>query len=346
METKLHRRKNKIYMRQQKEFDNTIGRSSLQPESGLQHNTSNQLRGSLLLFAAALIWGAAFVAQRIGMDYIGPFTFNAIRNLIGAAVLVPCIAIIRRVQRRQEADGCGTARKTVSTPQERRTLVQGGLVTGFFLCVASNLQQAGIKYTSVGKAGFITALYIVLVPLLGIFLKKKIGWKVWVSVFLAVAGLYLLCMSEKLTIGKGDLLVLLCALAFAFQILSIDHYAGRTDVVMLACLEFLVCGLLTTVLMFLFEKPAVSGILKAGIPILYAGMLSCGVAYTLQIIGQRDLPPAIASLIMSLESVISALAGWLILHQTLRARELAGCAIMFGAIILAQLPQKTDARQN
>ncbi len=345
-------REEQVSMGQQGRNKPGNGNESIQGEKG------NQLRGSLMLFGAAFIWGFAFVAQRIGMDHVGPFTFNAVRNLIGAAVLVPCIAIIKQVQKKQ-AGGNGNTQAPDLQEQDkhaagtgsitengawlnadRKMLLQGGLVTGFFLCIASNLQQAGIKYTSVGKAGFITALYIVLVPLLGIFLKKRIGWKVWASVGLAIIGLYLLCMSEELTIGKGDILMLLCALAFAFQILSIDHYAQKTDVVMLACLEFLVCGLLTTVLMFLFEKPTVNAIIRAGIPILYAGVLSCGVAYTLQIIGQKDLPPTIASLIMSLESVISALAGWLILHQSLSVKELSGCVIMFAAIILAQLPSK------
>ena len=299
----------------------------------------NSLRGVLMLLGAALIWGFAFTAQRVGMDYVGPFTFNAVRNLIGAAVLIPCIAIIRRVNKSRRSEETGEQAEETRR-KDWKMLLQGGLATGFFLCVAGNLQQAGLKYTTVGKAGFITALYIVLVPVFGIFLKKKIGWKVWGGVGLASIGLYLLCVSEKFSIGKGDMLMVLCAVAFAFQILSIDHYARRTDPVMLACLEFLFCGLMTTVLMFLFEKPQIGSIMRAAGPILYAGVLSCGVAYTLQILGQRDLPPTIASLLMSLESVFSVLGGWLILHQSLSIKELAGCVIMFAAIIMAQIPDR------
>ena len=275
-----------------------------------------------MLFAASLIWGAAFVAQRVGMEYLGPFAFNAIRNLLGGLVLTPLAFFVKRLP----SSGTG-----------RRELLLGGAVCGFFLCIASNLQQIGIKYTTVGKAGFITAMYIVLVPVLGIFMHRKAGIRLWISVVLAVAGLYLLCMTESLTISRGDGYVLLCALAFAFQILSVDHFAGRTDAVQLACLEFWVCGLLSLIPMSLTENPTFSQIRAAGIPIGYAGILSCGVAYTLQIAGQRELNPALASLIMSFESVISALAGWAILHQTLSVKELAGCVVMFAAILLAQL---------
>ena len=303
----------------------------------------NSLRGVLMLLGAALIWGFAFTAQRVGMDYVGPFTFNAVRNLIGAAVLIPCIAIIRRVNKSRRSEETGEQAEETGR-KDWKILLQGGMATGFFLCVAGNLQQAGLKYTTVGKAGFITALYIVLVPVFGIFLKKKIGWKVWGGVGLASIGLYLLCVSEEFSIGKGDMLMVLCAVAFAFQILSIDHYARRTDPVMLACLEFLFCGLMTTVLMFLFEKPQIGSIMRAAGPILYAGVFSCGVAYTLQILGQRDLPPTIASLLMSLESVFSVLGGWLILHQSLSIKELAGCVIMFAAIIMAQIPDRKKER--
>ena len=312
------------------------------------------LKGSLLLLLTATIWGIAFVAQSVGMNYVGPFTFTSIRSLIGAAVLVPCLFFLRYLRSRNRQDmqhvkapsEDGEDRffpEDMKEPKEtagQNMLLRGGLCCGVLLCVASNLQQIGIHYTTVGKAGFITALYIVLVPILGIFLGKRAGLRIWVSVVLAVFGLYLLCITETLRLGLGDAFVLLCAFVFAFQIMSVDYFSPRTEGVKLACLEFLVCGILSAVPMFLFEKPAWADICAAGIPILYAGVLSSGVAYTLQIIAQKDMDPTVASLIMSLESVISALAGWAILHQTMGMRELAGCMVMFGAIILAQLPER------
>ena len=292
-------------------------------------NRRDKITGTLQLLLAAFIWGIAFVAQQTGMNYVGPFTFNAIRNLIGAAVLCPCIWFLKS---RGAAGNGGEL-----SPGEKKALWQGGLVCGFFLCVAGNLQQVGLKYTSVGKAGFITAMYIVIVPLLGLFLRRKVGLRIWISVVLAVIGLYLLSVRETLTMGKGDFLTLMCAFAFSFQIMAVDYFSKRTDGVRLAQLQFLVCGLLTLIPMVLTEQVEPAGIRSAGIPILYAGVLSCGVAYTMQILGQRKIRPAIASLLMSLESVISALAGWILLSQVLSGKELAGCVIMFAAILLAQL---------
>jgi len=302
---------------------------------------------ALFLFVAALIWGVAFVAQRVGMDYVGPFTFNAVRNLIGAVVLVPCIFFMDRIrgnkghhgkEKLPESASGRAGSKRAGWLKENGMLLRGGLVTGFFLSIAGNLQQIGIKYTTVGKAGFITAMYIVLVPLLGIFIGKKVGWKIWASVVLAVVGLYLLSMtSSTIRLEKGDMYVLLSALAFAFQITAVDYYAARTDSVRLACLEFAVCGLITLVPMFLLETPTWGGLWAARLPILYAGVLSCGVAYTFQILGQKGTDPAVASLIMSLEAVISALAGWLLLGQSMAGREIIGCVVMFVAIVLAQI---------
>lgn len=288
------------------------------------------VKSPLLLLLTAFIWGVAFVAQSVGMEYVGPFTFNATRSIIGGLVLIPCIFFLNKRSKEE---------KRQETREEKKTLLTGGVCCGICLCVASNLQQVGISYTSVGKAGFITAMYIVLVPVLGIFLKKKVGKKVWISVALAVVGLYLLCMNEKLSLGKGDAYVLLCALVFAVHILIIDYFSPKVDGVKMSCIQFLVCGVLSAIPMLLFESPSLSAILTAWMPILYAGVLSCGVAYTLQIIGQKDMDPTVASLILSLESVISVLAGWVILHQHLSVKELIGCVIMFAAIILAQLPE-------
>lgn len=294
-----------------------------------------QAKNSLLLLLTATIWGVAFVAQSVGMDYVEPFTFNCVRSLIGGVVLIPCIWFLNR----------GKTEKRDETPEqkkaERKVLVTGGILCGVCLFAASNFQQFGIRYTTVGKAGFITACYIVIVPVIGIFLNKKSSRLIWISVALALAGLYLLCMTESFSVGKGDFLVFICALLFSLHILVIDHFSPLTDGVKMSCIQFFVCGILSGIAMLLTETPSLESILAAWLPILYAGVLSCGVAYTLQIVGQRDMNPTVASLILSLESCISVLAGWILLGQKLSAREFLGCAVMFAAIILAQLPEKT-----
>lgn len=304
------------------------------------------IRQSLLLLLTAAIWGVAFVAQSVGMEYIGPFTFNAVRNVIGAAVLLPCLAFLVR----KKADG--VSKENAKMPQtinfreklrtgEYKTLFAGGICCGVLLCVASNLQQFGIQYTTVGKAGFITAMYIVLVPMIGIFLRKKTGAKVWLAVGIAVAGLYLLCMTGgSFLLQKGDLLILACAFVFSIHILVIDYFSPKVNGVAMSCIQFFVCGLLSAVGMLLFEEPQWQQILAAWVPVLYAGVLSCGVAYTLQIVGQKGMNPTAASLILSLESAVSLLAGWLILGQKLTKRELIGCMLMFAAIVLVQLPER------
>ena len=285
---------------------------------------------SLLLILAAAIWGSAFVAQSVGMDYIGPFTFSAVRNTIGFLVLIP-VSIWSRKKYPETSAG---HRFGIS----KATLI-GGLVCGVVLCASSNFQQCGMVYTSVGKSGFITALYIVFVPVFGIFLKKKTTWRTGISVVLAVAGLYLLCMKgTDLTLNIGDGLMLVCAMLFACHILTVDHFIDGADGVTMSCIQFGVTALLSTILMFVFEKPVIGDITMAWLPILYAGVLSSGVAFTLQIITQRHLSPVVAALIMSLESVFSVLSGWLVLGEWLTTREFIGCVLMFTAIILAQLP--------
>lgn len=295
------------------------------------------IRQSLILLLTATIWGSAFVAQSVGMDYVGPFTFSAVRNMIGAIALLPVIAFLRWLREREERKSHGK----IHSLHNNKTLLIGGVCCGVVLFVASNLQQIGIQYTTVGKAGFITAMYIVLVPILSIFLKKKAGLRVWVGVVIAVAGLYMLCMTDgSFTLQKGDLLVLLCAFAFAVHILVIDYFSPKVDGVKMSCVQFFVCGILSGICMFVFENPDITSILQAWAPVLYAGVLSSGVAYTLQIIGQKGMNPTVASLIMSLESVISVIAGWLILGEALSRRELLGCVLMFVAIVLVQLPSK------
>lgn len=299
------------------------------------------LRQSLLLLLTAAIWGVAFVAQSVGMDYVGPFTFNTVRSLLGGIVLIPCIVLLKRINVGSK-DTAGAAEHASGDPAgQRKVLLTGGVACGVLLCIASNLQQFGIMYTSVGKSGFITAMYIVLVPVLGIFLKKKAGIKIWCSVAIAVGGLYLLCMTGSgFSIQKGDLLLLLGAVMFSFHILTIDYFSPKVDGVKMSCIQFFTCGILSMVCMSLFEQPQIGAILQAWIPIVYAGVLSCGVAYTLQIVGQKGMNPTVASLILSMESVISVIAGWLILHQKLSGRELLGCVLMFVAIILVQLPER------
>ncbi|MCC8050251.1 MAG: DMT family transporter [Clostridiales bacterium] len=315
------------------------------------------MRSSLTLLLTAVIWGVAFVAQSVGMDYVEPFTFNFTRCILGGLVLIPCIALMDRQKIRQESgrektdgsvnaedaarlSGAAEQEKNRKGKAERRTLLVGGICCGIALCVASNLQQIGIQYTTVGKAGFITALYIVLVPVIEIFFGKKSGVKTWISVVIAVAGLYLLCITENFSIGTGDILILLCALAFSVHILIIDYFSPKVDGVRMSCIQFFVCGILSGIMMLIFETPSVGAIIQAWLPIGYAGIFSCGVAYTLQIIGQKGTDPTVASLILSLESVVSVLSGWLILHQSLSRKELLGCLLMFLAIILVQLPQK------
>lgn len=302
------------------------------------------LRGSIMLFTTAFIWGSAFVAQKAGMEYIGPFTYNGLRCLIGALVLVPLILIINALQKKRNLEEVSATRFSEATQaavkSDRKTLLTGGLACGTALFIGSSLQQIGLVYSTAGKAGFITALYIVLVPILGLFLGRKVRRILWLSVALATTGLYLLCIKEDFSIGKGDLLVIACALAFAVHILIIDHFSPKTDGIKLSCLQFLFTGLFSIPFMFLFETVDWSNIYDCRYPILYTAVMSCGVAYTLQILAQKDVEPAVASLIMSLESVFAVITGIIVLHEQISARELMGCIIMFAAIVLAQLPAK------
>ncbi len=292
------------------------------------------LRQSCLLFLTAAIWGVAFVAQSVGLDYVEPFTFNAVRSLIGSIVLIPCIALLNRLKR-SGTDAAGTKRADFNP----KTLLKGGILCGAILFAASNLQQVALQYTTVAKAGFITGMYIIIVPVLGIFLHKKAGLKVWLAVFISLTGMYLLCSKgDAFTLQAGDVYLLGSAFVFSVHILTIDYFSPKTDGVRLACIQFFVCGLLSGIGMFLFENPNLYSILDAWLPILYAGVFSCGVAYTLQIIGQKGVNPTVASLILSLESVVSLIAGWLILGQNLSGRELCGCVLVFLAILLAQIP--------
>ncbi len=291
------------------------------------------LGNSLLLLLAAIIWGVAFVAQSAGMDYMGPLTFNASRFIIGGIVLLP-FALSGELKKWKRIDDVKERRNSF------KITIVGGICCGLAICTASVFQQYGILYTSVGKAGFITALYIVMVPIFGLFLKKQPRWIVWPGAVLAVIGLYLLCMNGSMTINKGDVLLFCCAIVFTIHIMVIDYYSPKANGVSLSCIQFLFSGIICTIAAFIFESPSWEGIIAGLIPVLYAGVMSCGVAYTLQIIGQKNVEPAVASIILSLESVVSVLAGWVLLREVLSTKEIWGCILMFVAVILVQLPER------
>ena len=291
-----------------------------------------QIRGTLLLLLATIIWGSAFIAQSVGMDLIGPFTFQAARCGLAVIFLFPVSALLDMGKQ----DG-----KTFLQRWMDRKLWKAGTICGLALFVAASLQQVGLVYTDAGKAGFITAMYIVLVPILGIFRKQKPPKVIWFSVLLAVAGLYLLSCLDAAGINKGDILVLGCALAFAVQITCIDILGLSLDGVRLNCIQALVVSVLSLPFVLFTESLDVGNLAACWLPLGFAGILSMGVAYTLQIQGQKDLEPSTASLIMSLESVFAVLGGWLVLHESMTSVELLGCGLVFAAVIISQLPSRT-----
>lgn len=287
--------------------------------------------GNAALLMAAVIWGFAFVAQSVGMEYVGPFTFQAVRSYLGAAALVPVI-LVMDARKKKRPDYAPPGK------QERRKLLTGGIVCGVVLCIACCFQQVGILYTTVGKAGFLTAMYLVLVPILGVFLGRRAPKKIWFCVAVSAVGIYFLSMTESLTLAKGDVLVIVCAFFFAIHILAVDRFAPDVDGVKLSCIQFLVTAVISTVPMLLFEKPEIGQLTGAWLSILYAGVMSCGGAYTLQILGQQYTEPATATLLLSMESVFSLVGGILLLRQVPTWRELLGCALVFAAVLFAQTP--------
>ncbi|MBQ2161660.1 MAG: DMT family transporter [Firmicutes bacterium] len=290
---------------------------------------SKKMKANVLLFIAALIWGTAFVAQKSG-GAIGSFTFNGIRTFIGGLVLLPLVL-------KNHTDK--------SQPVFNKHELIGGIVCGFFLFVAASLQQFGLAYTTAGKAAFITTLYVVFCPILSLIVhKKKTRPLVWLCVVLDVIGLYLLCMTDaSFSIQIGDTLVILCAIAFAGQMVAVDNYVVSIDGIKLSCIQFLFSGLLGIICMFIFESPvSLSNIMTAWFPILYAGVISCGIAYTFQVLGQKEATPTIAALILCLESVFGVLAGAVILGESMTTREIFGCIIMFAAVVISNLPEKTQ----
>ncbi len=282
----------------------------------------------LLLLLAAIIWGFAFVAQKAGMEFIGPFAFNGIRFALGAFSLLPLILFQKQLFNRTNSNA------PVSFT------FKGGIVLGIVLFIAASLQQIGIVKSTAGNAGFITSLYIIIVPFTGIFFKHKISKEVWTGAILAVIGLYLLTISQQFKMAPGDGLVLLSAFFWAFHIILIGHYAPKTNIILLSVIQFSVSALLNFVAAYLFETISISMISGALYPILYGGIMSIGVAYTLQVAGQRNIAPSKASIILSLESVFAMLGGWLLLHETLTPKKGMGAAIMLAGLIVSQLKLK------
>lgn len=291
-----------------------------------------KLKGNILLLITAIIWGFAFVAQSVGVDLLSPSAFNGTRTLLGAAVLIPFVL--------------PSARKTFKNTETKKNTIIGGIACGIILCLAGTIQTYGLKFSGTGKAGFITALYIIFVPLCNLFGGGKLTPKTTISVITATFGMYLLCGGNTFYMGKGEIVLLISSLLFTVHILAIDKFSPKADGVVMSFIQFTVSGSINVIYMLCFENPQISAILDAWLPILYAGAMSCGIAYTLQIIGQKYTDPTSASLIMSLESVFAVLGGWLLLDQKMNAKEIIGCAAMFAAIILIQLPSKKQEQKT
>lgn len=324
-------------------------------------NRKRELRGTLMLFLTAFIWGTAFVAQKSGMDTISPVAFNGIRTLIGAVSLLPVIAVMNSIAKKRGdkgidhiEQGAGLAdgdseEDPIDEKKQKKLLWIGGICCGLFLMAAGNVQQIGMYWTTAGKTGFITALYVILVPLIGLFLKKKIRPIFWACVAASAVGLYLLCIPAEGGFGsvnKGDIIVLICAFLFAGHILCIDYFSPKVDGVKMSCIQFFVAGGLSCILMFFidpalgFELPDLGDLQAGWFQLCYAGIMSCSIAYTLQVVAQADVNPTLSSMILCLESVFAVLAGAVLLGEGMGAREIIGCVLMFAAIIVAQLPAK------
>ena len=301
---------------------------------------SKKMQSNILLLLTAIIWGSAFVAQKSGMDYVEPFTFNGIRTFIGGLVLIPVIFFM---EKKNPPEEISREEKT----KKYKELLIGGICCGLALFAASSLQQFGVSYTTAGKAGFITTLYVVFVPIISVLLRKKVRPIMWLCVAMGAVGLYLLCMTDaSFRLTFGDTLVLLCAVAFAVHILTVDHFSPKMDGIKLSCIQFLTVGIVSMVCMFIFEHPDIHAILDCAVPLLYAGVLSCGLGFTFQVVAQKHAEPTVASLLMSLESVFAVVFGALLLHETMSMRELSGCLIIFIAVIISQLPEKKPQKEG
>lgn len=299
---------------------------------------NKKLTGNLLLLLTAMIWGTSFVFQRVGMSSIGPITFTAARMCL-SALAVSAVAFLPDL-----FASAAPAKEPEEQRSFRRCTVWGGIFCGLFLAAGSLLQQIGVVYTTAGKAGFITALYMLLVPVVNfLFFRKKNSLRVWLAVLMGVVGLYLLCVTEGFSLARGDTLICICAFMFCGHILCCDSYAPRGNAVKISAIQFITSALICTAAAFIMEEPAMEQIISAAVPILYCGLMSGGLGFTLQIIAQKHTDPTIASLLMSLESVFAVIAGALLLGEWMSTRELIGCVVMFAAIVLVQLPERKKA---
>jgi len=293
------------------------------------------IRGEILLVITAIIWGTSFVAQRVGMEYIGPYTFTATRFIIGTLSLLPVILFMGKINNNKEK------REKVGT---KKDLLIAGLACGIALFFGISFQQVGIQYTTAGKAGFITALYIVLVPIFGLFINKKVGKSVWIGLGLAVIGLYLLCVTEGFSISKGDLIVLCGTVFWAIHILIIDHFAPKVDGLKMSFIQFFVAGILSLIVALTTETIEFSAIISSAVPILYTGIVVVGIAYTFQIFGQKGANPTVSAIILSMESVFAVISGMILLREVMSAKEIIGCILMFIAVIITQIkPLEEDS---
>ena len=292
---------------------------------------NNNLKGTLILLLTAFIWGSAFVAQTDGMNYVGPLTFLSARFLLGGIVLCPVMFCMRRFAKLKDA-------AAIPFSAELKKALPGGVFCGLLLGIASALQQYGLLFTSVSKAGFITTLYVIFVPVFSLFAKKKLGANLWVAVALATVGLYLLCVNGQAAFSLGDSLVFVCAVFYALQIMAIDKFVGSTEPILLSAIQFLTVGIVSALPAIIIEQPSIEALATAWFPIAYAGVLSSGVAYTLQVVAQKFADPTVAAITMSFESVFAVLSAAVLLSERLSLKEGMGCIIMFGAIILAQIP--------
>ena len=293
------------------------------------------LKSNLLLLLAATIWGLAFVAQRVGMEYVGPFTFNGVRFALGSLSLIP---LILYYQNRSPKD--------IQAKDDSKQVIIAGIIAGVVLFIAATLQQIGLIYTTAGKAAFITCLYIVIVPILGILLKQYVSMSTWIGSLIAVVGLYLLCVKDGLYISYGEVLELIGAFFWAIHILVIDHFSCRVPVLKLAFFQFITCSILSLIAALFMETIRVESIYQAAVPILYGGILSVGVAYTLQVVAQKSAQPSHAAIILSMETVFAAIGGWLILNEKLGPQELVGCIIMFAGMLLSQLQNLIRSKES
>lgn len=301
----------------------------------------HSLRGIFMLTLCAFIWGTAFIAQSVGGDYAEPLTFNCARSVLATVFLFACCLLFDKMS------GKNFSLLGSDDPLYKDRLIKGGITCGLFLSLACFFQQLGIMYTTVGKSGFITALYIVLVPVLSyVFYRRAVSLLQGISVGIAAIGMYFICINEGFAINKGDLYTLICAFCFAAQIICVENIVKNLDGVRLSFIQFATCAVVNGVLMFIFETPSLTSVLQGWAPIAYAGIMSSGVAYTLQIVGQKHVSSVLACMLMSLESAFALLSGWILLGQAMSPREIFGCCLVFAAILLAQLPDDLFSKKK